>query len=161
MLMLLFVQVDHHVGANLKSIMSLYFHEEMASNQAAWWNQSRSDSERRMLMATWLADAWETIAVDSGEKGETFLRKAFVKTGRLVGSDESAIEVPGFPNYSMDDADFGGLDNGSDSDNWSDDDENQMDINEREQCIADREWLLGQDEPWREDAEYWRENAEQ
>jgi hypothetical protein len=51
---------DHHVCAELKRIMSLFYKHELGKNRTAWCDldKGRSESERRIKMAQWAAYAW-------------------------------------------------------------------------------------------------------
>ena len=121
--------VDHNVGALLKHLMSIFYHETLAANQDDWMNNSVSASERRMLMAGWLVDSWEIL-----QKYPRVLKQAFVRTGFLLaqaGVHESEethlIEVPVLKDQG-EDYHFAGDSDAEDYDSGSDDDEFDSDV---------------------------------
>jgi len=92
---------DHHVCAELKRIMSLFYKHELGKNRAAWCDLDKglSESERRIKMAQWAAYAWLIV-----QQKTDFLRSAFVSTGFLVAADRSEdhlIKMTGLDNYTF------------------------------------------------------------
>jgi len=92
---------DHHVGAELKRLMSEFYRHSIQSKatRAAWCDLDKglTASERRILMAQWAAFAWTQLRLRAD-----FLRTAFVSTGFLVKADRSEdhlIRIDGFNNY--------------------------------------------------------------
>ena len=88
---------DHHVGNELKRIMSIFYHEELDANRQVWCgnNSDFTRSYRRMKMATWAAAAWQVL-----KQRSAFLRSAFVSAGWMLakdGSENALVEVPGVP----------------------------------------------------------------
>ncbi len=68
--------VDHHVGARLKQKMATYYHAELDKNFVDWCKSLQEGGlhtwERRVLIAKWLADAWEEVKTD-----RDFMKAAF------------------------------------------------------------------------------------
>jgi hypothetical protein len=88
--------VDHHVGAAMKSIINLFFHEEMSLCYDRWMDEGVGAAEVRMLLASWVAQAWDIVKCKAD-----FLRSAFVSTGFLLakdGSEDHKINI-GYPGY--------------------------------------------------------------
>ena len=95
--------VDHHVGARLKQKMATYYHAELDKNFVDWCKSLQEGGlhtwERRVLIAKWLAEAWEAIKTDSD-----FIKAVFVSTGFLLaayGSDDKLVKIKGIPDYSF------------------------------------------------------------
>ena len=58
--------VDHHVGAVIKTIIQKLYKVELEISYEEWrnyeYNDSLTDSKRRMLMALWVDMAWELLS---------------------------------------------------------------------------------------------------
>jgi hypothetical protein len=80
--------VDHHVGAWLKYAMKQFYKYDLAMNINCWrnfkHNKSLSASNRRVLLATWLSQAWTILSTKT-----EFLRSAFDSCGVLIKLDGS------------------------------------------------------------------------
>ena len=89
---------DHHVGARLKHLISIFYQHELDENRQAWClDDPLVAGDCRMKLATWVAGAWEVLKSE-----QDFLRSAFVSTGFLIaqdGSENDLIKVPGVDNY--------------------------------------------------------------
>ena len=92
---------DHHVGNELKRIISVFYHEELSANMDTWCGDGSefTTSYRRMKMATctWAAAAWEIL-----KRRSDFLKASFVSTGWLLakdGSENNLVKIPGVPDY--------------------------------------------------------------
>ena len=81
--------VDHHVGQTLKLKISSKFEEAYEADFDHWNKEAKygglTDSERRMLVAGWAAEAWSELCSEH----KTLLKSAFVETGFLVAKDGS------------------------------------------------------------------------
>ena len=77
-----------HVGQTLKLKIARR-HDEAA----AMWGQDQapSDSQKRIIVATWASKAWEELLRDNKQ----CTRSAFVKTGFLVAKDGSENHIIG------------------------------------------------------------------
>ena len=71
---------DHHVGAELKRLMSEFYRDSMRykATRAAWCDLDSTASERRILMTQWAAYAWTQQRLRAD-----FVRTAFVS--RVLG----------------------------------------------------------------------------
>ena len=80
--------VDHHCGALLKHLMSIFYHEAVKDHRYEWMYDSSalSASRRRMLMAEWLVNAWIIM-----QQQPNFFKQAFVSTGWLLKRDGSEM----------------------------------------------------------------------
>jgi hypothetical protein len=88
--------LDHHVGANMKHIISKLFWQAMEENHSEW-NQNGLPAWRlRVLMAEWTALAWHKVLKLKSE----FLFKSFVSTGFCVAKDGSENHLIKIPNES-------------------------------------------------------------
>ena len=76
--------VDHNVGAKLKEIMKALYKIEVEVNYDEWRdyqaNASLSASRRRILMATWLDEAWGLLREYDDFFFKSFLHTVLVKT---------------------------------------------------------------------------------
>jgi hypothetical protein len=81
--------VDHHVGQCLKLKIGARYQASLEKNRALWEQDAAdgglSTSRKRMLVATWTAEAWEEVCRDH----HVMIRQAFVETGFLVAKDGS------------------------------------------------------------------------
>jgi hypothetical protein len=98
--------VDHHVGRFIQTHMGRSYQTAVEKDPQIWRadsaDQDLEDAEsssamhRRMLMAQWLADAWEELITN--HKG--LIEKAFVHTGFLLakdGSEDHKMSIQGWP----------------------------------------------------------------
>ena len=84
---------DHHVGAELKRLMKIFFQADYEVNFAAWNNATLSASSRRQKMASWGAAAWAILREET-----ELLKSAFVSTGFLInrnGTENHLIKLRG------------------------------------------------------------------
>ena len=89
--------VDHHIGANLKQMMSGFYHEELRLNYDQWVDEGISAGECRMLMLEWLLLSWKAMCAHPD-----MIRQAFVSTGCMLavdGSDWQKVKIHTLPNY--------------------------------------------------------------
>ena len=97
--------VDHHVGRFIQARMGASYRKTVEEAPDDWLGgdgdedimnpQCSAAENRRMLMATWLSEAWtDLITNHSG-----LINAAFVKTGfklALDGSDDRLIDIQGW-----------------------------------------------------------------
>jgi hypothetical protein len=82
--------IDHHVGAWLKDRMRVRWVKALEDNWQLWRDPQAiadgalSASNRRMMMAQWLSDAWEELQLPENNH---VIRDSFERTGILIKSD--------------------------------------------------------------------------
>jgi hypothetical protein len=97
--------VDHHIGRHIQKHMGRSYTRAIQENPEIWIASSaeveiedaacRSAMARRMLMAQWMAEAWDDLRFNHS----SMIRKAFVRTGFLVakdGSEDGEIAIQGW-----------------------------------------------------------------
>jgi hypothetical protein len=97
--------VDHHIGRHIQKHMGRSYTKAVQDNPQIWIASSaeveiedaasRCAMARRMLMAQWLAAAWDDLRFNHPE----MIRAAFVRTGFLVakdGSEDGEIAIQGW-----------------------------------------------------------------
>lgn len=94
---------DHHVFARLKGLMKGFYRVHSEQNRDFWADSAENDSlcasKRRMLIASWVSEAWDVMC--SGSDSEEFFQKAFTSTGFLMklADPEALISIKGLPDY--------------------------------------------------------------
>ena len=97
--------VDHHIGRHIQAHMGRAYQRAVEANPEIWYASSadveiehaecRSAMARLMLMAQWLADAWDDLCINHPH----MVVSAFVRTGFLVakdGSEDGEIRIQGW-----------------------------------------------------------------
>ena len=97
--------VDHHIGSYMQKHMGASYRTEVLTNPELWIATSeeqeiedancKSAMHRRMLMARWMSEAWDSLVTDHSE----MIEKAFVSTGFLLakdGSEDHLLKLQGW-----------------------------------------------------------------
>ena len=97
--------VDHHIGSYMQKHMGAGYRTEVLNNPAIWIATSeeqeiedancKSAMHRRMLMARWMSEAWDSLVTDHSD----MIEKAFVSTGFLLakdGSEDHLLKLQGW-----------------------------------------------------------------
>jgi hypothetical protein len=85
---------DHHVFARLKKLIKDYYRQASSDQRDVWASSENNEltaSKRRILLATWVSLAWDTLC--SGSDSGEFFTKAFTSTGFLMKRDQPAAEI--------------------------------------------------------------------
>ena len=101
--------VDHHIGSHIQAFMGKKYRAELETNPNIWIASgedqeiddanSKSAMHRRMLMVTWLWEAWEDLCKNHKHK----LQQSFFNTGFLLamdGSEDSETRLQGWSSTS-------------------------------------------------------------
>ena len=97
--------VDHHIGRYIQQHMGKSYRDAVETNPGIWIASNADEEledptcngakERRMLMATWLSEAWTSLTTDH----EHMIGAAFVKTGFKLakdGTEDHLIDIQGW-----------------------------------------------------------------
>lgn len=87
---------DHHVGKWLKDKMGKMYLSEVQDKRQAWAENPVAAQERRLLMLTWLGEAWKCLTLDPD-----FIFSTFTSTGFLMELEDPArdIKMKRIPDY--------------------------------------------------------------
>jgi hypothetical protein len=98
---------DHHVFVRLKSLIKQSYQTQSQTSRDEWANSTDNDSlaasTKRVLIAQWVSEAWDTLC--TGSDSEEWFKKSFTSTGYLMKlSDPSAdIKINGLEGYTVQD----------------------------------------------------------
>ena len=76
---------DHHVGRHLQVLISKKYEQAYDDNQTDWDSEGIQTCEKRMLFATWAAEAWQDLCTTN----RYLIDSAFLQTGFLIARDGS------------------------------------------------------------------------
>jgi hypothetical protein len=98
--------VDHHIGRFIQNHMARSYRKEVSDHPEIWMATSADDDiadaqgnaamQRRMLMASWLSEAWKDL---QSPKYNHMIKSAFVHTGFLLaldGSEDHLLNLQGW-----------------------------------------------------------------